>query len=260
MIHTDTNIWYRLNPIEENIKELIQLDIRPNFINLLEIGSSYNTLKNPGLTKRAIENMAHFSNNIFIYPPLQQILHEDLGVEFPINLQKMLVKYFEYFLNTDDSKLATNLDFLGDTILEFIKEEELKTEKFRVQLHEILDNSRKIFKKKTDRLNYIENQKRNFDSVYNLFNLFSLKAMNIELPKQSFLEREFFISIINEFFTGREVHSEAKFKANDFNDLFIMMYVKKGNQYWTLDNYWNNLAKSIGKRVYIFEGDKYLNP
>lgn len=63
---------------------------------------------------------------------------------------------------------------------------------------------------------------------------------------------ELFEAILNHVFKEVEVGSK-KFKANDFVDLFMLLYVQPGMLYWTDDKKWLSLIREAGMGHYLFD-------
>lgn len=71
------------------------------------------------------------------------------------------------------------------------------------------------------------------------------------LRKLPLRDYELLICVMDLFYKKLETGSIV-WKENDLNDLFILVYVRRGDKYWTKDQKWIDLIKEAGFDEYLF--------
>ncbi|MFN8393849.1 MAG: hypothetical protein U0176_04160 [Bacteroidia bacterium] len=210
------------------------------------MSKSKNLTKEIEFTRKGIQAiMRHSKNSMNHTPPL-------------LHLKSLQDPKFEYHL-TDNHKAI--MEFLrriayGSTIADDKRvsfEEEIDIEKDG--LHVVADH---LNKSALDIKSRIKNnaQHRKEDTTTGNRTLIEYLVSEATEESEDFSDYdwkqiELFEAVLNHVLKEVEVGSK-KFKANDFVDLFMLLYVQPGMLYWTDDKKWLSLIREAGMGHYLF--------
>lgn len=265
MIIVDTLIWMRIKS-DVDFKHLIKIGVIPSFLNLHEMGSSSLLYRNPKLLFRGYLNIDKFLDKVIIYNPFQQMLFENHNIES------------EYKYAND---IIQNISIISKTsLVEYLKE----AEKLKVEMQTEIENMdiglsevTKYVNEKIKRIQdgfirtdgnislqreqkkiFIESRKNDYSSVVNLFKSIFKTVYKIDINADELLSKELFIKVTNEYFLSLETKEREEITNNDWNDLFFMLYVNKGDYFWTDERKWLKIIKKLKLQHYLFDGEIYL--
>jgi hypothetical protein len=241
----DTNIWYKIGnglvpiPGEEFV-------LVGTFLTTLEFSKTKNLIKNIEFVRRGIQAIMKYAKYSMNHvPPL-------------IHVKKLLDPKYCFLISPNYKstleflrKIAIGHDIAEDMATSF----ELEMDEEKNGLHEVAQflNSfaveiKKRIKNKVKHKNEdvtIENRKLIADFVS--------RSIGQEETLEAFdwSRIELFEAVLNLAFKKAELGA-MKFVANDFTDLFMLLYVQPGMQYWTDDGKWLEIINEAGMGHYLF--------
>jgi hypothetical protein len=250
IIHTDTNVWYDLEINDQQFDELVKLGVRPTYHNINELYLSEKMVSKPKLWQKAVKNIMRFSDYITFTDPIEEMFQKEL-----ILIREDKMKGLNILMNLEEVKLLNNENLRNE--LNKANEGKLLV---TAAANEILPMIQAQFPDKQDKKMRQESQERGIESLYNFINKINIATRQVNpIPKEQFMEKELFVRTFNQFGISREIIEGSTVKANDWVDNFNMLYVKKGDKYWTGERRINNRIRELGLQEYIFDGDSYLN-
>jgi len=243
----DTHIWYYLGDGSissdsiDNENKLVA-----TFVNIDELARTHNHLTDFEKVRAAIQ--ALFKNQS------QVIYEQPLGY-----LKKLADPDFEYDIMQKHGDILKFTEAIanGDNIDNSKKDDFEKFSKGRVEdLQKVADSwNEEALKIKTK----IKDKKshRNFDTkklVREFISLMvALSTNKIGLPENfDWAEIELFENTLKHFFIELEI-SQMKIQANDWYDLFQLIYVQPGAKIWLQEKRWITLIKKAGMGKYLYK-------
>ncbi|MDP3929191.1 MAG: hypothetical protein Q8R57_09220 [Bacteroidota bacterium] len=266
MIIVDTHIWMRIKS-DADFKHLFNIGVIPSFLNLHEMGSSSLLYRNPKLLFRGYLNIDKFLDKIIIYNPFQQLLFDNYNLEFDYKYANDIVQNIsiiskasltEYLRLSENMKVEMqaeieNMDIGLSEVTKFANEN-IKT----IQ-DGFIRSDGNIQLQREQKYLFIERRKNDYSSVVNLFKTLIKTAFNVDISESVLLQKELFIKVINEYFLSLETKEREEITNNDWNDLFFMLYVNKGDYFWTAEKKWIKIIKKLNLQHYLFDGEMYLH-
>jgi hypothetical protein len=241
----DTHIWYdignaKISPVPENVKLIA------TFNSIDEFSRTKNLVRYPDYTKNGVQAMFKYSRVHAIYePPL-------------VHLKKISDPLYQYDIV---SNLNPILKFTSKVAKGFAIDVS-KTEEYSQFCQDRkndLESVSEIFNKEAARIKgQIKDLKihRKEDSIplnRHLISLFVAKATKTDgLPTEFDWQLiELFENVLKHYFNALET-GEYKSKANDWYDLFLLLYVQPGKKLWTKEKRWIALIERSGMEDYLF--------
>ncbi len=242
----DTNIWYRIGnglvliPGEEFV-------LVGTFLTTSEFSKTKNLTKNIEFVRKGIQAiMEHAKYSMNHVPPLiyvKMLLDSKYRSVIPPNYKSTLE-----FLR----KIAKGHDILEDKTSCF----EVDMDEEKRGLHEVAEYLNSFASEIKKR---IKNKKKHEEEDTTLENRtllidFVSKATEQQENFEGFdwKKIELFEAVLNLAFKKTELGA-MRFVANDFTDLFMLLYVQPGMLYWTDDGKWLRLIEEAGMSHYLFK-------
>ncbi|MFT4169804.1 MAG: hypothetical protein QM653_11870 [Dysgonomonas sp.] len=242
----DTNILYYLGNEDGLYDKVKDLNLIPNYINLWELSHSDNLLNREENVRNAIRKMFPYQDNIIFEPPF-------------IHLLKLKYKKYRF-------EIFPNLKYILDFTSRIAKGESID-ENERERFKEYIDESKKgineFTSSVTEEANKISKRlhdkkahrkKHSIPYIANFINALIQNESNNKRSLEGFnLKRiELFICTMDAFFKSLET-GERNVEPNDWNDLFVLLYVQPGDKFWTRERKWKNLIKAAGCEHYLYQ-------
>jgi predicted RNase H-like nuclease len=252
-IHTDTNIWFEINLDNIKIEQLKKSGVSPNYINVFEI-----TKKNPNETLaniiKAHQNLSSFINEIIDVHPILSCFDVESDTIKGTKQNKEWVEEFKERCNKIG--ILNGYDYSEDEQQENIEYYSSYSDTYK----NTVSNWNEIFNK----LKIYQTELCEKD-IYYVFNTGIMAQIGVELPQKEFYERELFLKVFLDFAneiiknTTYEYGKRTKMKTNDMLDLLVLLYVKKGDKYWTTEPEWKKRITKLGfANKYLFDGKEFL--
>ena len=259
----DTNIWYELG--NQSITKPEGVKLIATWINIIEIGFSHPEIKNlldPQDCKKAAKAILELADEIIELDPftfatlkiapeliihpksIKNILTEISQKGLPNSISYQEYKdYYDYFMDMKtsfaDSINARKKIIRKSEIQNYESKEKFKkSDSNQIEEHsiglmsDINDFLKKEHEKQLDFANQLD-----FDNtkelVKDLFECFIF-------PKQLFIKKLI-------------LTKSMKMQANDFFDLLNLIYVDKGNFFWTKEKRWKTALRDAQMGKYLYE-------
>jgi hypothetical protein len=244
----DTNIWYNIGSggidptiIPSNIKLIA------TYNSIDEFSRTGNLIWHPNETQKAVQAMFKYSRQHAIYEPPFIYLKKLSDPQFNYNV----VEKHSSILNFT-SKIAK-----GHTI-DLSKTEEYN--QFCQERKEGLEWTAALFNTEAQRIKLqirdlkVHRRENSVPLNRDLISLFVEKASASTgiNPDFNWNQIELFEAVLKLFFNALETGA-LKAQANDWYDLFILIYVHPGRKFWTKEKKWIRLIVEAGYGNYLFE-------
>lgn len=239
----DTNIFYYLGDGSIKSTELSERKIIGTAVSITELATTKNLIDKPDLVRSAIQSM---------------MTYEDVIEDSPlIHLAKLAVPEYKY-----DSKKAlesilegTKMIANGSSVLpekkdEFIvwlenaRQSAQAATKFTKET--LVEIRNRIKDKKAHRKEDVTEGNRQFISA--LIN--RATEGKVDLSRFDWRIVELFDKVLSWYFQQLELGA-IEIQENDWNDLFLLVYVQPGMKYLTYESRWIRLIKQAGMREYL---------
>ncbi len=245
MIICDTHIWYgigngTITEIPSNVK------LVATFNNIDEFSRTRNLVKYPEYTMKGIQAMFKYSRKHVIYEPPLVYLKKLSDKDFKYNILEKhnnILRFTEKIAKgygIDLSKTDEYSQFCDDRK----KELQYISDIFNQQAAQL---KAKIKDLKTHR------KENSIPLNRELISLFVEKANHTGgLPRDfDWKSIELFENVLKVYFNGLET-GEILSAANDWYDLFLLIYVQPGKKIWTREKKWLKLIKQSGMESYLW--------
>lgn len=244
----DTNIWYNLGSGAINPKTLNpEHKFVATFISIDEVVTTTKLLHLEDYTRKAIQCIFRFSRSHAIFePPLVFLkILDDPGFSYNI------VKNHEDILRTTEL-IAKGFSISNEKEAEFIA----YVEERKSNLKDIANSFNAAAKEAKTRIkNKAKHRNENSIPINRKF----ISHLVAEQTNSTGLSQSFdwqqvslFENTLKLFLNELETGASA-FTPNDFNDLFLLVYVNPTRKYWTNENKWKNLIRKAGMQDYLYE-------
>jgi hypothetical protein len=248
----DTNIWYEFAKTPPNEKLYVENDLISTFISIDELSKTYNILKNLDLVKettRAIFNYSEKRRNAIYDPPLVYLKK----LSDPNFVYDTYNKHKASFLFTEKIAQGVILTDQDKIIIEkYCQEREEKIKLFT----DIFNERATVIKAK------IKNKKKHREAFSWELNKEFINFLVASYTNTEGLDNNFdwsqitlFQKVLKIYFNDLELGAR-KMQINDVNDLFLLMYVKPNDKFWTKENKWIKYIKAASLDEYIYEPNR----
>lgn len=266
MIIADTNIWFR---IKENtdFDHLKKIGLLPTYINLYELGSSSLLFRKPKLAHKGFVNINKFLDLVIIHPPFQQILFNNYRINFDISFANNLIQNIDTISKAPLNIYLETSEKMKTQLMEGIEEINNHFSKSTLSSNELLKSIQKQFsngaqtksQNREDKQEFIKKRENELSSAIKLFKFIVKDKLGHEITDNDLLQKELFMRVINEYFLSLEIKEREEIQDNDWNDLLLMLYVDKGDYFWTAEKKWLKIIKKLNLQHYLFDGEIYLH-
>lgn len=244
MIICDTHIWYeigngRITDIPKNCK------LVATFNSIDEFSRTKNLVNHPEYTMKGVQAMFKYSREHAIYePPL-------------VYLKKLSDKTYKYEVVEKHYNILRFTEKVAKGhAIDLSKTEEYS--KFCEERKNELQSVSDIFNQQAAQLKAkikdLKAHRRENSIPLNreLISLFVAKATGTDgLPKDfDWKKIELFENVLKVYFNALET-GEIQSDANDWYDLFLLIYVMPGRKIWTKEKKWLRLIKQAGMEAYL---------
>lgn len=250
----DLNVWFALGRGELSEKEYSENIFVPTWVNLIELG--YHPLLVEGseyfmnASKKILENIGSLINeHPFLF--LSKYASRNFSNGNETSIDKVIAE-----LNFFSSEQTKNIP--REVFFEKFEEQKKMYRSMSENLNIGLIETRKILDNNKERNNFLYKNKEEFKInamkiwIMNLITTHSNgQVSNFEnYPWESL---ELFMKVAGNFFDDAKLNDKMKIQDNDHNDFLNLVYVKKGNKYWTREKKWKSRIKKLGLEDYLFE-------
>jgi hypothetical protein len=244
-IIVDTNIWYKLACNESLLNLVKDKQLCPNHINIIELCVTKNLIKEENLTRKAIQIMFHFKENVIYEPPfihLAMLTNKDLTYNAAEEMEGYL-KFTSLFAK--GHKIA--IEKIEDYLI-WVKSKRNKFEEASAFFNKHADLIYENIKLRKQR-----KKENSIPSTANFINYIikTITDEKFEIKGLALIEIELLLKTMDTFFRKIDI-SDIKIKPNDWYDMAILGYVRPGDKYWTIDGTWINLIKEAGCENYLY--------
>lgn len=252
----DTNVYYQIAKGE--IPSFIGngIPIVATYNNIDEVSISHNILNNFDLLKETIQAIFNNYDSAIIQNPIEYAIKLDTPSYFSNHYDenyKSVMRYTEGIVNGE----LTEANFSGhDEVVEAINQRKVELQnaadifmgsitKVKNYVKNLLKEN-KITKKKFWETNYIDFAQMVFKDLVR-----SISPTDYEISDNfDWNQIELFLHVFEQFLKDL-IMSNRKVKANDWYDLFNLLYVQPDDKYWTNERYWINLIKKATMDRYL---------
>ena len=246
----DTNIWYSVANKKINESRLKDLHLYGTAVNILEISSTPNLIKNIELIVRVVKSMNQHHYLIIKTNPMEHLIvlfNKDYVPDG--NVEERLLNGFSTLMNIDTKKIP----------IENIKKAKKQINKILATQHKVADQinnrlpnireeiKRKGGKKRHRKIDFTDTWKKFISELVSIYSKEHCdKEYILDIKDKTWENLEFFIYTWESYFKILEIENR-KFDKNDWADLFNLVYVQPGFKYWTLEKKWNRIFKENEK-------------
>jgi hypothetical protein len=248
----DNNVWYKIGNGEVSPNEFKNIKLIATYLNLLEIGSTENLLKDFKEVKSACNAILTYADEIWLLNPIEYLIQ--LGQEnYKGDLSDGQFKLDEIknFVSLNDDYLSSRVKLPEfKPLVEKFDEPLLPSTNFINGVSgQINANIRSSYGKKAH---------RKIDKVLEIRDL--VKSMvsqsgidcDIDWKCYNWSKVELFLNTMAEYFRELEL-SQMKMSKNDWPDLFNLIYVGPNDQLWTFEEKkWARIMKSNERFSHYF--------
>lgn len=256
----DTNIWYDIANGCIKIGEFQQLKLIGTAVNVIEIASTPNLVKNIELVRQAINVFQKHHFIIISSNPFDHLISIfDNSFEPNDDHVLELLNAFEVFdkIDTFDGLTPDDWNVIKGKIAKTVSNKEYITK----VVNEVLYKSQTFIKtnhlKKTySSKSYMDSWKHFFIFLISEYHKYKYKKKIIINENDPQWKRlEFFITAWDEYFKHLDIQPGRKFKNNDWFDLLNLVYVQPEFKYWTSEKRsWSKILKEKKElQPYVFE-------
>jgi hypothetical protein len=248
----DNNVWYKIGNGEVSPNEFKNIRLIATYLNLLEIGSTENLLKDFKEVKSACNAILTYADEIWLLNPIEYLIQ--LGQEnykgylsdgqFKLDKVKNFVS-----LNDDHISAKVNSPKFKPRVEKFDEPLLLSTNFINEVSGQINANIRSSYGKKAH---------RKIDKVPEIKDL--VKSMvsqsgidyNIDWESYNWEKIDLFLNTMAEYFRELEL-SQMKMDKNDWADIFNLIYVNPNDMAWTFEEKkWAKIMKSNERFSHYF--------
>ena len=241
-IVTDTNVWYTLDDaaLFEKVKSL---RLAPNHVNIYELSTSFNLMKYPEETRRAIQRMFHYTQHAILEPALIHLAKLKGPYEYDYNEINTFLQFTELYAKGHNIKEEEKEGFkkwLSSTETNLVKAADM----MNAEADRIRPN---ISDKKAHRKKDTEQLTLHFINYL----VETVTGGRANLREFDFRQAELLVRVLDCYFKKLET-TGMKMDANDWFDFTILAYVQPGDKFWTSDGRWIQLIKEAKMESYLF--------
>lgn len=241
----DTNIWYEVGKYLKEPDFLKDKSLIGTFHSIDELSRTPNLIKKPDFVRRAIQKLMSIPKLTLFEPPFKYLKRlDDPKYKYnPANELKSILQFTSLIAN-------------GHNVAEEKKEAFEKHVAYRkANLQQTADFFNEEAAKRKSNIKDKEKH-RNENSIplnRNLISLFVASSTKEGGLSDDFdwTKIELFESVLKVLFNEMEFGA-ITITANDWYDLFNMIYVTPSRLYWTNEDKWITLIKNAGMSKYLF--------
>ncbi len=237
MIVCDTNIWYNLGSGKVDPKVFSGHDLACTFVSVHELATSKNLYKDFHSVKNAVKAIRDHARIFLFTNPVNYILgkRETHGGEKYWNELQRVLNIEELIIPTEEAKLL-----------------DAEHNKMNASYYSAVDEMNKIAVsvKKNIRKNNLNKIRRKEDTT-----LITKKLLLGFINSYTNIETEILegaiqwdtldllVAALSDFLKEIEL-TKQKIDPNDWHDIFNLVYVGRGDFYWTKEKQWNKIISS----------------
>lgn len=250
----DTNIWYDIAKGNIMPEKIANLKLIGTAVNIVEIASTPNLVKDIELVKRTIKALQNYHFKIISTNPFDHIISIfDSSFEPNDEQVKRLLNDFETLDN------IPNLTELSSKELEVVKESVSKVvarkDYITGVVNDVLFQTQIFIKNNHLKKSYLS---KSYKDSWKSFFIMLISEYYKEKYKKKFSIAEndikwerlaFFMTAWDEYFKHLDIQYGRKFKNNDWYDLFNLVYVQPEFKYWTSEK--RSWAKMLKENNYL---------
>ncbi len=239
----DTNIYYYLGDGSIKTEDLSGRKIIGTAVSITELGTTKNLLDKPELVRKAIQSMMTYKEVIPDSPLVHLAKLADSSYDF--DSKSALGSMLE-----GTKMIANGYNVLPDKQKDF--EVWLESSRKSVQVatafikNALIDIRKNIRDKKAHRREDVTKFNREFIAGI----VSSATEGKVNLSGFDWSKVELFDKVLSWYFQQLELGAIG-IEDNDWNDLFLLLYVQPGMQYLTYENRWIRLIKQAGMKKYL---------
>jgi len=255
----DTNIWYDIANGKIKPEEISKLKLIGTAVNIIEIASTPNLVKNIELVRRTIKALQKYHFIIISTNPFDHLISIfDSSFEPKDEHVIRLLNDFEVLDNIDtfDDLSFKDWDIVKDKIAETVARKDYITG----VVNDVLSQSQTFIKNNHLKKSY---SSKSYKDSWKPFFILLISEYYRDKYKEDFIIAEndihwkrldFFITAWDEYFKSLDIQYGRKFKNNDWHDLLNLVYVQPEFKYWTSEKRsWAKLLKeNKDLKPYIF--------
>lgn len=243
-IIADTNIWYYLGQDSNLFKKVERLQICPTWVNIVELSKTENVVEKEDLTRRAIQKMFHFRDNVIVDSPF-------------IYLSKLKIREKH---DEPDPFISSCLSFT-ERFAQGDKIDPKKHTEYYDWINKHRENVISLCDWFNDKSNEIKNKinkktHRKIDTfeitatfIHKIVELITQGKVN--LIDFDFDQIDLFWRVLDFFFKELEL-SGMKMQPNDWFDFTQLAYVQPGDLFWTKEKRWIRIIEKAGLKDCLF--------
>jgi hypothetical protein len=247
----DTNIWYNIANEKISEEQLEGVKLYATSVNITEISSSPNLVKDIDLVVRTIKAMKKYAFRVIIENPLEYLISSFFHEFNPDSKTELgLLKGFDTLVSMDVNGISKKtINKAKNQIDQIVQPQIEEANKMNDDLIIIRKKIKKTEGKQKHRSNnYINTWKEYFSKlVLEYSKLHCDKEYLLNTNEKSWEQFEFFLYTWEHYFKNNLEIGNWKFDKNDWGDLFNLIYIKDEFKYWTIERKWNVIFNSNNK-------------